>query len=202
VTAITREGSTTELPSGVKVARVNYDDEASLVSALKEQQFLVITLAATGPPDTHSKLVAAAAKAGVPYVMPNNYGADIGNRELCEENLHGLSCLARCDEIEKTGVSSYISMVCVSIGGDSISYFKLSHDFLPRQCSILSQNSLNPAVADIPRGSGMNGVLDSVSHAMGLTSRARKLRSSMMGRQGLIRLRGSSVGSLLLGSSA
>jgi hypothetical protein len=142
VTALTREGSKSELPSGVKVARVNYDDEASLVSALKGQQFLAITLVATGPPDTHSKIVAAAAKAGIPYVMPNNYGADIGNRKLCEENLTGLGCLARCDEIEKTGVSSYISMVCVSIRADPNSYFKLSHDPLPRQYSVCSETVL------------------------------------------------------------
>ena len=113
MTAITREESTSKLPEGVKVARVNYDDEASLVSALQGQQFLVITLAAQGPSDnTHSKLVAAAAKAGIPYVMPNNYGADVGNRKLCEENLHGMSCIQRNAEIEATGVSSWISMVC------------------------------------------------------------------------------------------
>ncbi|KAE9365017.1 NAD(P)-binding protein [Stipitochalara longipes BDJ] len=112
VTAISREGSTSKFPDGVKIARVNYDDEASLVAGLQGQQFLVITLAAQGPPDTHSKLVAAAAKAGIPYVMPNNYGSDVENRKLCEENLYGLGSLQRIAEIEATGVSSWISMCC------------------------------------------------------------------------------------------
>jgi hypothetical protein len=112
VTAITREGSTSKLPDGVKLARVNYDDEASLVAALQGQQFLVITLSVRGAPDTHSKIVAAAAKAGIPYIMPNNYGSDIANRKLAEEDLYSKGVLERCAEIEKTGVSSYISMVC------------------------------------------------------------------------------------------
>jgi saccharopine dehydrogenase-like NADP-dependent oxidoreductase len=116
VTAITREGSTSKLPNGVKIARVNYDDEASLISALQGQQFLVITLAAQGPADTHSKLVAAAAKAGIPYVMPNNYGSDVENRKLCEENLYGMGCIQRNAEIEATGVCSWINMVCISAG--------------------------------------------------------------------------------------
>jgi len=112
VTAITREGSTSKLPDGVKVARVNYDDEASLVAALQGQKFLAITLSVSGPPDIHSKIVAAAAKAGIPYVMPNNYGGDIANRKLAEEDLYSKGVIERYVEIEKTGVSSYISMVC------------------------------------------------------------------------------------------
>jgi hypothetical protein len=112
VTAITREGSTSKLPDGVKVVRVNYDDEVSLVAALQGQQFLAITLSVSGAPDTHSKLVAAAAKAGIPYVMPNNYGSDIANRKLAEENLYGMAGIERRAEIERTGVSSHITMVC------------------------------------------------------------------------------------------
>jgi putative NADH-flavin reductase len=34
VTAITREGSKSEIPSGVKVAKVNYDQSETLVEAL------------------------------------------------------------------------------------------------------------------------------------------------------------------------
>lgn len=50
---------------------INYDDEAAIVDALKGQQFLIITMAVTAPADTELKLIRAAAKAGVPYVMPN-----------------------------------------------------------------------------------------------------------------------------------
>jgi hypothetical protein len=112
VTALTREDSKSKLPEGVKVARVNYNDEESIVSALTGQQFLVITLAAQGPADIHTKIVHAAAKAGIPYVMPNTYGTDLANRKLAEENLVGIACIERCADIESTGVSSYINMAC------------------------------------------------------------------------------------------
>jgi len=111
VTAVTRLDSKSTLPGGVKIARVNYDDEDALVSTLKGQQFLVITLSARGPPETHSKIVKAAAKAGVPYVMPNVYGYDILNKTLCEENLYGTRSIQLCHEVESLGVA-YIAMVC------------------------------------------------------------------------------------------
>ena len=100
------------MPPGVKVARVNYDDDGeSLVSALQGQQFLVITLSVFAPPDTHSKLVKAAVKAGVPYIMPNVYGSDFQNKSLREEDLYGATSLARCVEVESAG-ASYIAMIC------------------------------------------------------------------------------------------
>lgn len=75
VTALTRPGSTSKLPEGVKAAEVNYDDDASLVEALKGQQFLVITLAVSNvAADLHGRICAAAAKAGVPYILPNSFG--------------------------------------------------------------------------------------------------------------------------------
>lgn len=114
MTALTRADSKSQLPEGVKVARINYDDEESVVSALKGQQFLVITLPAgrRPPSDTHSILVKAAAQAGVPYVMPNSYGSDIMNQRLREDNLVGAGGFQRFKEIESIGVSSYIAMVC------------------------------------------------------------------------------------------
>ena len=69
VTALSRKDSSNKLPKGVIVAPVDYDDGATIVAALKDQQFLIITMAPTAPRDTHHKLVQAAAKAGVPYVM-------------------------------------------------------------------------------------------------------------------------------------
>ncbi|KAL3601087.1 hypothetical protein FPOAC2_05341 [Fusarium poae] len=77
ITALTRENSTNILPNGVIAAYIDYNDESSIVSALKDQQFLIITMAPTAPRDTHRKLVQAAAKAGVPYIMPNGFMGDI-----------------------------------------------------------------------------------------------------------------------------
>lgn len=112
VTAVTRAGSKADLPQGVQVTEVDYnDDGSSLVSALRGQQFLVITLSVRAPEDTHTKVVNAAAKAGVPYIMPNAYGADIQNKQLAEDNLIGKQYLANCAQVEKAG-ASYIAMVC------------------------------------------------------------------------------------------
>ncbi|OBT45898.1 hypothetical protein VE00_04258 [Pseudogymnoascus sp. WSF 3629] len=111
VTALSRKGSGNKLPEGVLVATVDYDDEATIVAALKDQQFFIITVAPTAPRDTHSKLVQAAAKAGVPYVMPNGYGGDIDNSKLGEDTMLGPVARANRDEIEKLGMQ-WITVCC------------------------------------------------------------------------------------------
>lgn len=73
ITAITREDSKSEMPKGCKVAKVNYDDDASLVAALKGQDALVITLGVMAGKDVQQKLIRAAGEAGVPWVMPNDW---------------------------------------------------------------------------------------------------------------------------------
>ncbi|KAK7707374.1 hypothetical protein SLS64_001066 [Diaporthe eres] len=112
VTALTRQGSTNKLPEGVHPVAINYDDEATIVDALKSQQFLIITLAVTAPEDTESKLVRAAAKAGVPFVMPNAYGPDPVNDKMMTENLIGLPFQKARGEIEQLGVSSWVAFGC------------------------------------------------------------------------------------------
>ncbi|PWY86771.1 hypothetical protein BO70DRAFT_360490 [Aspergillus heteromorphus CBS 117.55] len=68
-------------------------------------------MAPTAPRDTHSKLVQAAAKAGVPYIMPNGYGADIDNIQLGEDTMLGPVAKAHRDEIERLGMQ-WITMCC------------------------------------------------------------------------------------------
>lgn len=80
------------------------------MKALEGQQFLVITLSVFAPSETHSKLVQAAAKAGVLYVMPNIYGGDVQNEALQKAAIYPVD--DRYHEIEKLGVSSYILMSC------------------------------------------------------------------------------------------
>ncbi|TVY47466.1 hypothetical protein LOCC1_G002218 [Lachnellula occidentalis] len=111
VTALTRIDSKSTVPEGVKIARVDYDDEESLVSALKGQQFLVITLSLRAPAHTQIRIVKAAAKASVPYIMPNVFGYDITNEKLSMEYLYG-SAIKICDDIHTLGVSSYVAMCC------------------------------------------------------------------------------------------
>ncbi|KAL1960765.1 hypothetical protein VTO42DRAFT_6595 [Malbranchea cinnamomea] len=76
VTAITRHDSKTIMTEGVKVARVDYNDESTLIAALQGQQALIITMSVFAPEDAQHKLIKAAAKAGVSYVVPNNWGFD------------------------------------------------------------------------------------------------------------------------------
>ncbi|KAI9743487.1 MAG: hypothetical protein M1818_002800 [Claussenomyces sp. TS43310] len=111
VTALSRKDSGNRLPEGVLVASVDYDDEATIIAALKGQQFLIITMAPTAPRDTHSKLVRAAAKAGIPYVMPNGYGGDINNIKFGEDTMLGPVAEANRDEIERLGMQ-WITVCC------------------------------------------------------------------------------------------
>ncbi|OLN97973.1 hypothetical protein CCHL11_02468 [Colletotrichum chlorophyti] len=111
VKALTRKGSSNKLPEGVLVAPIDYNDQASIVAALKGQQFFIITMAPTAPRDTHSKLVQAAADAGVPYVMPNGYAGDIDHVKLGDDTLLGPVAKANRDEIEKLGMG-WINVCC------------------------------------------------------------------------------------------
>ncbi|ROW09402.1 hypothetical protein VMCG_02245 [Cytospora schulzeri] len=65
VTAITRKDSSATLPDGLNVARVDYSEPSTLVEALRGQDALIITLAASAPQDTQSKLIEAAAAAEI-----------------------------------------------------------------------------------------------------------------------------------------
>ncbi|SCU82370.1 LAFA_0C10748g1_1 [Lachancea sp. 'fantastica'] len=111
VTALTRQGSGNKLPKGVLTVSVNYEDEATIVGALQGQQFLIITMAPTAPRDTHSKIVQAAAKAGVPYVMPNEYGGDIDNVKFGQDTMLGPIGKANRNEIEELGMK-WVTMCC------------------------------------------------------------------------------------------
>ena len=108
---MTRSDSTANPPLGIKIARVDYDDEESLVSALRDQQFLIITLGARVPSEVHSKIVQAALKARVAYIMPNVYGFDPYNVPAEIAHMYGSRYVGYMDEIEKGG-ASYIVMSC------------------------------------------------------------------------------------------
>jgi hypothetical protein len=111
VTGIVRKGSKGSLPDGVKRIEADYDSEQSMIAALSDQQFLVITLSTNAPDDMHNKIVQAAAKAGVRYIMPNSFSNDIRDEALVREDLYSAGSVAKCNEIEAAG-SSYVAMVC------------------------------------------------------------------------------------------
>lgn len=124
VTAITRPNSTSKLPEGVKVIHVDYsgDDDTALVEALQGQQVLLITMAVTAPRGTINKLVRAAGKAGVPYVLPNWFGHDNTNDSLCDDSMLSASRDGIIAEFEAIDKTSFIFLVCnfwyeFSLGG-------------------------------------------------------------------------------------
>jgi hypothetical protein len=114
VAAITRNDSTSTMPEGVDVKKVDYDDHANLVSALEDQDVLIITLTGLAPPDTHKRLIDAAIEAGVKYIMPNEWGIDQNNPELAKDTLTGSRILPIRDYIESQskGKSTHWVSVC------------------------------------------------------------------------------------------
>ena len=122
VTAVTRKDSKTVVPEGVVAAKVDYDDPSTLVKALEGQEVLVITMGVMAPPEQQSKLIEAAAKAKVPFIIPNEWGVDSTNEKLGKETMLGPRLAGYRAEIEKHGVSSWIGMTCnfwyeFSLGG-------------------------------------------------------------------------------------
>lgn len=112
ITAITRADSTAQVPEGVAVKKVDYDDHSSLVEALRGQEVLIITMSVTAPRDQEAKLVEAAAAADVPWILPNEYGSDPANESLAKEILIGEQRAQTRALIDKLGKSAWISFVC------------------------------------------------------------------------------------------
>lgn len=112
VSVITRTESKSTFPEGVhKVHRGSYDDEAFLVAALQGQDVLVTPISWAAV-DTQVALFKAAAKAGVPYVLPAEFGSDQDNEKL-RSQLGAL--LGPKDKyralVEELGVSAWIGII-------------------------------------------------------------------------------------------
>ena len=84
---------------------MNYADESTLVEALKGQQFLIISMSVMAPPGSQDSILGAAAKAGVPWVLPNSYSSDISNEKLIAENVVGATVVAGVKAAEAAGLS-------------------------------------------------------------------------------------------------
>ena len=82
---MTRQGSSSKFPDGVKVASVDYSDEVSVAEALQGQDALIIVLAVSAPHDTQTKIIKAASEAGVKYIMPNAQAFDPEDQGLLND---------------------------------------------------------------------------------------------------------------------
>ncbi|KAI0181756.1 NAD(P)-binding protein [Hypoxylon sp. FL1284] len=111
VTAVTRKDSTAVMPTGVKVAKVDYDDQSSLEAALAGQDVLIITMSVRATSDPQLKLVRAAAAAKVKFVLPNEWGTDMGDDKMANDV--GLAKVERPVKqlVEELGASSWIGVV-------------------------------------------------------------------------------------------
>ncbi|KAG9689203.1 NAD(P)-binding protein, partial [Aureobasidium melanogenum] len=86
VTAVTREDSTTELPSGLHaVKEIDYENPLTLVAAFEGQDAVVITLSGYATSDAQEKLIEAAVEAGVRYILPNEWSPDTANESLVND---------------------------------------------------------------------------------------------------------------------
>ena len=111
VTVITRTDSKSALPKGVEVKKVDYDSHSSLTEALRGQDALIITMSVFAPPDQQSKLFRAAVEAGVPWVLPNEWGVDTANTAVVNDVPGFEKPLKARKELEELGKLSYIGVV-------------------------------------------------------------------------------------------
>ncbi|KAH7361020.1 hypothetical protein BKA65DRAFT_578064 [Rhexocercosporidium sp. MPI-PUGE-AT-0058] len=112
ITAITRHDSTATFPAGINIARVNYSDPASLVSALKGQDALIITLSGHTPnlQQTEHTIVTAAAEAGVAWIFPNEWSPDTANDALVKDVFIFGSKVATRKAINELGKSQFVAV--------------------------------------------------------------------------------------------
>lgn len=128
VTAITREDSTNKLSTeGVQVKKVNYNNKPTIVSALQDQDVLIITMSVFAPPETQNLLVKAAAEANVKWILPNEWGLDPLEEEMQKDiSLGRAPKKLHRDYIESLGLN-WIAIVSsfwyeFSLGGGSERY--------------------------------------------------------------------------------
>jgi hypothetical protein len=112
VTILTRTESTATFPSNVTVKKVDYASEESIAAALANIDFLIISLSVMTPAETHPRIIAAAAAAHVPYVLPNWFGFGLDERAgpLTESTI-GDSFIRHIDDVKKADLK-WVALCC------------------------------------------------------------------------------------------
>jgi hypothetical protein len=165
ITAITRPDSTNKLPDSVQTVRIDYtngaeNDVSALVDALRGQQVLIITMNVMAL-SAITNLVRAAAKAGVPYVLPNWFGHNAANKKLIKDSMMS-GLMDSVKEIERLGVSSYFLLVCnfwyeFSLGGGPDRY---GFDFKSRSLTLYNNGNVKINTSTWPQcGRAIAGLL-------------------------------------------
>ncbi|KAF2826888.1 NAD(P)-binding protein [Ophiobolus disseminans] len=105
ITAITRTESSATFPSGVTVKKGDYSDASFLASALEGQDVLILQVnMMPNAMESQVTLIEAAAKAGVPWVLPTEFGSDIYSPIARDFPMTGMKKKYR-DLIEEKGLS-------------------------------------------------------------------------------------------------
>lgn len=125
ITALTRQESSNTFAEGVKTAYIDYNEPTTLVTALKGQDVLIITMNVMAAPDASRKLIQAAADVGVKWILPNEWGSDASNHQAGADVMIYATKKADRELIESLGVSSWIGIACgmwyeFSLGGGDV----------------------------------------------------------------------------------
>jgi hypothetical protein len=107
LTAISRHDSKATFPSGIAVARIDYSKRETIVQALKGQDALIITMSVFAR-GAQEQLIRAAADAGVPWVLPNEFG--MYNTEEAQNDTIGPGKRLDRELIESLRVSSWLGV--------------------------------------------------------------------------------------------
>ncbi|KAH7007576.1 putative oxidoreductase CipA-like protein [Ilyonectria destructans] len=110
ITAIQRPGATSTFPAEIIVKKGSLEDEAFLADVLKGQDALILMPPLPQLVPLQEPAIRAAAKVGVPYVFPSEFGPDPFAGQLVEENQLLVAKKSIRDLIEKLGVSSWVSV--------------------------------------------------------------------------------------------
>jgi hypothetical protein len=110
ITAVQRPEATSTFPANVAVKNGDLEDEAFLADVFKGQDAVVLM-----PPLSHiisiqKPAVRAAAKVGVRWILPSEFGPDPFASKLIEENVLLINKKEIRDLIEELGVSSWVSI--------------------------------------------------------------------------------------------
>jgi hypothetical protein len=104
------------------------------------------------PPDTQTKLIEAAAAAGVPWVLPNEFGGDPLDTAMSRDTILSEMKAKFRDQIEQLGRSSWIDVVCgfwyeFSLGGGPNRY---GFDFKNRSLVLLDDGKTKINTSTMP----------------------------------------------------
>jgi hypothetical protein len=110
ITAVQRVEATSTFPSEVIVKTGDLQDESFLADAFRGQDVVALMPPFTQMISVQEPAVRAAAKVGIPYILPAEYGPDPFAQRLIEQNELLQNKKRIRDLIEELGVSSWVSV--------------------------------------------------------------------------------------------